>query len=68
MSNATPAFFYLLQKACPFRLIVNQIEISLMKLDFFKNGSMEQCMLEKVTPLAWSRSPPGVSAFPVRLI
>jgi predicted oxidoreductase len=53
LSNASPVFFYLLQKACPFRLIANQVEISLMKLDFFKNGTMEHCMLEKTTPFAW---------------
>ena len=54
LSNAGAAYFYLLQRACPMKLIVNQVEISLMKLDFFKNGTMEQCMLDKITPLAWS--------------
>jgi predicted oxidoreductase len=54
LSNASPAFFTLLQKACPFRLIVNQVEISLLKLDYFRNGTMEHCMTEKITPLAWS--------------
>src|SRR5690606_13356993 len=52
--NAAPAFVYLIQRALPFKLIVNQVEISLMKLDFFRNGTAEQCMLEKITPLAWS--------------
>lgn len=54
LSNASPAFFAMIQKACPFKLIVNQVEISLAKLDFFRNGTMEQCMMEKVIPLAWS--------------
>jgi len=54
LSNASPAFFALIQKFCPFKLIVNQIEVSLLKLDYFRNGTMEQCMTEKITPLAWS--------------
>ncbi len=54
LSNASPEFFSLLQKACPFKMIVNQVEINLLKLDYFRNGTMEQCMTEKITPLAWS--------------
>jgi len=54
LSNALPPFFSLLQKFCPFKLIVNQVEINLCKLDFFRNGTMEQCMMETITPLAWS--------------
>jgi len=52
--NASPAFVSLLQKFCPMRLLVNQVEINLFKLDFFQNGLAEQCMAEKITPLAWS--------------
>jgi predicted oxidoreductase len=63
LSNASPAFFSLLQKACPFKLIVNQVEISLMKLDFFRNGTMEQCMSDKITPLAWSPLAAGRLSF-----
>lgn len=54
LSNASPAFFAMIQKACPFKLIVNQVEISLMRLDFFRNGTMEHCLTERVIPLAWS--------------
>jgi predicted oxidoreductase len=54
LSNASPAFFSLIQKFCSFKLLVNQVEISLLKLDYFRNGTMEQCMSEKITPLAWS--------------
>jgi predicted oxidoreductase len=63
LSNASPAFFALIQKACPFKLIVNQIEISLMKLDYFRNGTMEQCMADKITPLAWSPLAAGRLSF-----
>ena len=54
LSNASPAYFSFMQKWCPFKLLVNQIEISLSKHDYFRNGTMEQCMMEKITPLAWS--------------
>ena len=63
LSNATPDFFRLIQKYCPFKLAVNQVEISLLKLDFFRNGTMEHCMLENVTPLAWSPLGAGRLAF-----
>lgn len=63
LSNATPAFFGLIQKALPMRLILNQVEISLMKLDFFHNGTMEHCMSENVTPMAWSPLAAGRLSF-----
>lgn len=67
LSNASPAFFSMIQKVCPFKLIVNQVEISLLKLDFFKNGTMEQCMMEKITPLAWSPLGGGRLAFQAQI-
>jgi predicted oxidoreductase len=63
LSNASPAFFAMLQKVCPFKLVVNQVEVSLMKLDFFRNGTMEHCMTEKITPLAWSPLAAGRLSF-----
>ena len=64
LSNASPAFFALIQKSCSFKLQVNQIEISLKARDFFQNGTMEQCMMEKITPLAWSPLAAGRLCFP----
>jgi predicted oxidoreductase len=64
LSNASTPFFALLQKFCPFKLIANQVEISLIKLEFFRNGVMEQCMSEKITPLAWSPLGGGRLSFP----
>lgn len=64
LSNALPSFFSLIQKSCPFKLIVNQVEISLSKLDFFRNGTMEHCMMEGITPLAWSPLAAGRLCFP----
>jgi predicted oxidoreductase len=64
LSNALPAFFSLIQKWCPFKLQVNQVEISLSKHDYFRNGTMEQCMMEKITALAWSPLAAGRLCFP----
>ena len=54
VSNFRPSQVTALQKACPMPLIVNQIEISLAKLDAFNDGTIDQCLAEKMTPMAWS--------------
>jgi predicted oxidoreductase len=54
VSNFRPHQFALLQRACPFPLVVHQVEISLAKLDCFEDGTLDQCLAEKITPLAWS--------------
>jgi predicted oxidoreductase len=54
VSNFRPSQFSALQKACPMTLIVNQVEISLAKLDCFLDGTLDQCLTDKITPLAWS--------------
>ena len=54
VSNFRPSQLALLQKACPMPLVVNQVEISLLKLDVFSDGMLDQCLSEKITPLAWS--------------
>ena len=53
VSNFSPSFLAALQKACPFPLIVNQVEIHLGRLDCFYDGTLDQCLTENVTPLAW---------------
>ena len=35
-------------------LILHQVEISLAKLDTFTDGTLDQCMAENMTPMAWS--------------
>src|ERR1051325_3928647 len=52
--NFKPHQLSSLQRACPFPLIVHQVEISLAKLDCFEDGTLDQCLAEKITPLAWS--------------
>lgn len=60
VSNFRPTLLNALQKACPMPLIVNQVEISLARLDSFTDGTLDQCLAEKMTPLAWSPLGGGV--------
>jgi predicted oxidoreductase len=54
LSNFPPSTATALQKACPMPLIVNQVEISLANLKAFHDGTLDQCLAEKITPMAWS--------------
>jgi predicted oxidoreductase len=54
VSNFRPTLVEALQAACPMPLLVNQIEISLAKLDAFTDGTLDQCLMTKLTPMAWS--------------
>lgn len=54
LSNCRPTLFTTLQRFCPMRLIVQQIEISLLQHDCFTDGTIDHCLAETVTPLAWS--------------
>jgi len=54
VSNFKTHQLALLQRACPMPLLVQQVEISLAKLDCFEDGTLAHCMAEGVVPLAWS--------------
>lgn len=54
VSNFAPSQVTALEKACPMHLQVQQVEISLVCLERFTDGSLDQCLAEKITPLAWS--------------
>jgi predicted oxidoreductase len=54
VSNFRPSLVTALQVTCPMPLIVHQVEISLAKLDVFTDGTLDQCLIEKITPMAWS--------------
>jgi predicted oxidoreductase len=54
VSNFRPSLVTALQKACSMPLILHQVEISLAKLDTFTDGTLDQCMAENITPMAWS--------------
>ncbi len=54
VSNFRPSQWTALQRICPMPLLVNQVELSLSKLDCFHDGTLDHCLAEKITPLAWS--------------
>jgi predicted oxidoreductase len=54
VSNFRPTLVTALQAACPMPMVVHQVEISLAKLDTFADGTLDQCLIEHVTPQAWS--------------
>jgi predicted oxidoreductase len=54
LSNFRPTLVTVLQATCPMPLVVHQVEISLAKLDAFTDGTLDQCLIERITPMAWS--------------
>jgi len=54
VSNFRPTLVTALQVACPMPLVVHQIELSLARLDPFTDGTLDQCLIESITPMAWS--------------
>lgn len=54
VSNFNPSQLALLQSALPRPLIVQQIEVSLLQLGPFTDGTLDQCLAQNITPLAWS--------------
>lgn len=54
VSNFRPMLLTALQAACPVPLVVHELEMSLARLDPLTDGSLDQCLIEKITPMAWS--------------
>ena len=54
VSNFLPFQFDLLQSRLGFGLITNQIEASVMTIDAFLNGVLDQCQQFRIKPMAWS--------------
>jgi predicted oxidoreductase len=54
VSNFRPTFVVALLKHCRQPIVAHQLEISLARLAPFTDGSLDQCLAEKLTPLAWS--------------
>ena len=54
VSNFRPSQLAALQKHCPVPLIVNQVEVSLAALFTLDDGTLDQCLAERITPMAWS--------------
>lgn len=69
VSNFRPSLVTALRKACSMPLILHQVEISLAKLDAFTDGTLDQCMAENMTPMAWSPLAAGlIGTGPKRLL
>lgn len=54
VSNFRPTQLAALQRALPWRLVAHQVEISLTHLHTLDDGTLDQCLLEDLTPMAWS--------------
>jgi predicted oxidoreductase len=54
VSNFRTSLLTALQVTCPMPLVVHQVEISLAKSDAFTDGTLDQCLIERITPQAWS--------------
>ena len=61
VSNFAPSFLAALQAHLPMPLIVNQVQIHLGDLGCFYDGTLDQCIAERITPMAWS--PLGMGMF-----
>ncbi|MBI4784721.1 MAG: aldo/keto reductase [Oscillatoriophycideae cyanobacterium NC_groundwater_1537_Pr4_S-0.65um_50_18] len=54
VSNFSPSQFNLLASRLPFALVTHQIEISVMHLAAFADGTLDQCQQLRIAPMAWS--------------
>jgi predicted oxidoreductase len=54
VSNFRPSLVAAVQSALPFPLVSNQVEIHFLRLATFEDGTLDQCLEKKMTPLAWS--------------
>lgn len=54
VSNFRPSLVTAVQVACPLPLVVHQVEISLAQLGCLTDGTLDQCLIERLTPMAWS--------------
>jgi predicted oxidoreductase len=54
VSNFKPVEFDMLSSSLDFPLVTNQIEVSVMALENFENGSLDKCLEKGISPMAWS--------------
>jgi predicted oxidoreductase len=54
VSNFRASQVAALQKQCSMPLVVNQIEVSLGALACLDDGTLDHCITENITPMAWS--------------
>ena len=54
VSNFTPAQVDALQSHLAMPLLTNQIELNPLNLQALNDGTLDQCLLRRMTPMAWS--------------
>ena len=54
VSNFTPSQYSTLAGFCPVPLVANQVELSPLHLDPLHDGTLDQCLLHGILPMAWS--------------
>jgi predicted oxidoreductase len=54
VSNFRPSQVELLQAYLGMPLVVNQVEVSLLQLAAFEDGTLDQCVRLRIRPMAWS--------------
>ena len=54
VSNFTPSQFELLQSRLDYPLVTNQVEISPLYQNTLTDGTLDQCQLRHLKPMAWS--------------
>ena len=52
VSNFTPSQIDMIHTLFP--LVANQVEISILKLDSFTDGTLDYCQKQKIIPMAWA--------------
>lgn len=62
VSNFRPSQLSMLQAFCDDPLLVNQVEINIHNIDTLNDGTLDQCLQENITPMAWC--PLGGVAYP----
>jgi len=62
VSNMRPSQLAMISKALPFPLVVNQVQTSLLHQDCLDDGTLDQCISENMTPLAWAPVAGGILA------
>lgn len=65
VSNFTPAQYDALQRHLPFPIATHQPELSCWTLAPLRDGVLDQCLRDGVTPLAWSPLAGGRLALPI---
>lgn len=60
VSNFLPSQFNMLQSYLSFPLVTNQVEISSVCLSAFQNGTIDQFLEKRISPMAWSHLGRGI--------